>query len=62
MTSPLHDRVRWGAAICLLNQCLHAEAIFACYPDIFIVGGILPVVALIPVFYLPGGYRVSTAR
>ena len=62
MTSPLNDRVRWGAAISLLNQFMHGEAIIASYQDIFIVGGILSVVALIPVFFLPGGYRVSKKR
>ena len=59
MTSPLHDRVQWGATINLLNQFLREEAVFASCQDIFIVGGILSVVGLNPVFFFPGGYRVS---
>ncbi|MGH8069702.1 MAG: DHA2 family efflux MFS transporter permease subunit [Candidatus Entotheonellia bacterium] len=49
-------------SLALLNQFMREEAIFASYQDIFIVGGILSVVALVPVFFLPGGYRVSKKR
>jgi hypothetical protein len=44
-------------SLALLNQYMREEAIFASYQDIFIVGGMLSVVALIPVFFLPGRYR-----
>jgi hypothetical protein len=51
MTSPLNDRVQWGAAISLLTQFMREEAVFASCQDIFIVGGIQSVVALNPVFF-----------
>jgi EmrB/QacA subfamily drug resistance transporter len=41
-----------ATALALLNQYLYEEAIFASYQDIFILGGLLSIVALIPVFFL----------
>jgi EmrB/QacA subfamily drug resistance transporter len=49
-------------ALGLLTQYIREEAIFASYQDIFIVGGILSVLALMPVFFLPGRYRPSKKR
>jgi len=41
-------------SLALLNQHMREEAIFASYQGIFILGGILSIVALIPVFFLQG--------
>jgi EmrB/QacA subfamily drug resistance transporter len=49
-------------SLALLHQYLHEEAVFAAYQDIFIVGGILSVVAFIPVFFLPGRRRTAKKR
>jgi DHA2 family multidrug resistance protein len=44
-------------SLALLNRYMREEAIFASYQDIFILGGILSMVALIPVFFLHGRAR-----
>jgi hypothetical protein len=46
----------------MLSQYMHEEAVFAAYQDLFIIGGILSVATLIPVFGLPGRWRVAQLR
>jgi EmrB/QacA subfamily drug resistance transporter len=67
MQGHLGDLDEFGLAkslksLAMLNQYMREEAIFAAYQNIFIVGGILSIVALIPVFFLPGRARVSKKR
>jgi EmrB/QacA subfamily drug resistance transporter len=49
-------------SLALLNQYMREEAIFASYQDIFILGGLLSVVALIPVLFLPGRSRSNKKK
>lgn len=49
-------------SLALLNQYMREEAIFAAYQDIFIVGGLLSIVALIPVFFLPSQRRLAVGK
>jgi MFS transporter, DHA2 family, multidrug resistance protein len=53
--------VQSTTSLALLNQYMREEAIFASYQDIFILGGIISVVALIPVAFLPS-YSRSTKK
>jgi MFS family permease len=46
----------------MLGRYMREEAVFAAYRDLFIVGGILSVVVLIPVFLLPGRRRLEPPR
>jgi EmrB/QacA subfamily drug resistance transporter len=48
---------RATTALALLNQYLREEAIFAAYRDLFILGGILSIVTLLPVCFLPDRRR-----
>lgn len=48
--------------LALLVQYLHQEAIFAAYQDIFILGGLLSVLTLLPVFFLPGRQHERAAK
>jgi EmrB/QacA subfamily drug resistance transporter len=45
--------------LAMLGRYMHEEAVFAAYRDVFIVGGILSIAALIPVFWLPGRRRLE---
>jgi EmrB/QacA subfamily drug resistance transporter len=49
-------------SLAMLSQYMHEEAVFAAYQDLFIIGGILSVATLIPVFGLPGRWRVAHLR
>jgi DHA2 family multidrug resistance protein len=45
--------------LAMLGQYMREEAVFAAYRDVFLVGGMLSVVTLIPVFLLPGRRRIT---
>jgi EmrB/QacA subfamily drug resistance transporter len=45
--------------LAMLGQYMREEAVFAAYRDLFIVGGLLSVVSLILVFFLPGRRGVT---
>ena len=41
----------------ILGQYMREEAVFAAYRDLFLIGGIISVVAVLPVFLLSGRRR-----
>ena len=49
-------------SLAMLSRYMREEAIFAAYRDLFIVGGLLSVATLIPVFCLPGRQRLAQLR
>ncbi len=49
-------------SLAMLGRYMREEAVFAAYQDLFIIGGILSVLALIPVFLLPGRRRLAQLR
>ncbi|ETX00964.1 MAG: hypothetical protein ETSY2_38010, partial [Candidatus Entotheonella gemina] len=44
-------------SLAMLGRYMREEAVFAAYRDLFIIGGLLSVATLIPVFWLPGRKR-----
>jgi EmrB/QacA subfamily drug resistance transporter len=48
--------------LAMLGRYMREEAVFAAYRDLFIIGGILSLVVLIPVFLLPGRRRLRPPR
>jgi EmrB/QacA subfamily drug resistance transporter len=49
-------------SLALLSQYMQEEAIFASYQDIFILGGIISIVALLPIIFLPGRSRSTKKK
>lgn len=49
-------------ALAMLGQYMREEAVFAAYQDIFVLGGLLSILTLLPIVFLPGRRRKSPQR